>query len=169
MAIEIPRILSEADTGRVIGGIDVLQAEALYYYKQTGLAEFLKRYAFAVKGEIVEGQSALEERGDARNIYWPRRKESIIVSVLWQETRLTPDGGEHWHSAVGLETHPNGAVSIHGGIVFDRRSSPGSSYLTIDEWKDNKAAQERALKKAFEIPLITYFESRLFGNSTHLH
>lgn len=169
MAVEMGRVSPATDIAKIVRGIEILQAEALYFYNQTDFPKLLKKYAFAVNGEIIEGQSALEEREDAQDIYWPRKKDSIVASVLWQETILTTDGLEYWHRAVGLEAHPNGAVSIYGGIVLDIHSSPGSSFLTIDEWRNNKVVQERSLRKAFEIPVVTHYSRELFGGSTRLH
>ncbi len=169
MAVEIQRMSPATDIARIVRELETLQAEALYFYNQTEFSKLLKKYAFGVNGEIIEGQSALEEREDAQDIYWPRKKDSIVVSVLWQETRLTTDGFEYWHRAVGLEAHPNGAVSIYGGIVLDPHSSPGSSFLTIDEWRNNKAVQEHSLRKAFEIPLVTHYSRELLKGSTYLH
>ena len=153
----------------VIKELEMLQAEALFFYSQTDFPRLLKKYALAVNGELLEGQTVLEERQGPRGIYWPRKKDSISAAVFWQQTRLTAGGLEQWNSAVGLEVHPNGAVSIYGGIVFDRYSSPGSSYLTVDEWRNNRVVQEHAIRKAFEIPFITRYTKELLKGSTYLH
>ena len=169
MAIEALTMSPGSDIIGFIKEIEVLQAEALFFYNQTEFPKLLRKYALAVDGELLEGQSVLEERQGPRGIYWPRKKDSISAAVFWEETRLTTNGLEQWESSVGLEAHPNGAISIYGGIVFDRHSSPGSSYLTIDEWRNNRPVQEQALKKAFQIPFVTHYTRGFIEGSAYLH
>jgi len=169
MAIEVLTVSPRKDIMDVIREREVLQAEALFFYNQTDFSRLLKKYALVVNGEIIDEQNVLEGKEQVQGIYWPNRKESIVFSVFWQETKLTTNGFDKRDSAVGLEVYPNGAISIHGGSFFDSSSSPGSSYLTIDEWRNNRAIQESSLRKAFEIPFVTYYARELLTSSTDLH
>jgi len=169
MAIEVLTVFPRKNIMDVIREREALQAEALFFYNQTNFPRLLKKYALVVNGEIIDGQNVLEGKEEVQGVYWPNRRESIVFSVFWQETKLTANGFDNRDSAVGLEVYPNGAIFIYGGSFFDSNSSPGSSYLTIDEWRDNRELQESSLRKAFEIPFVSSYTRQTFTGLTDLH
>ncbi len=133
--------------------IERLRTKALHFYNESSLPNFIDKYSLIFDGKIIEGRDAMDESEELDVVEWPKIEESVIVTVLWEQTRLNGKEYEHTHNAIGIETYPDGTVCVYGGNTFDSEVLIGKS-ITRKEWKHNRKLQESIIKSAFKNPFV---------------